>query len=76
MDIYILVEVSYDHYRFQENLMASSNKKDLLDFAKSKHPTLPVYDYVYESDPIVETLWNVQSHHLWIEKFPKPPNAM
>ena len=76
MDIYILVEVSYDHYRFQENLMASSSKKDLLDFAKSEYPNLDVYDYIYQNDPIIDDLSYREVHHLWIEKFPKPPNAM
>lgn len=30
--IYVLVEVTYDYYRYQKNLCASTNKQDLIDY--------------------------------------------
>lgn len=80
--IYILVEVTYDYYRFQENLYASTDKSELIRLAqtlnddKNGRPILPIHDY--EQDPEIRggldtvltlcaKLNDDESKHYWIQ---------
>jgi hypothetical protein len=72
MNIYVLVEVTYDYYRFQFNLEASHNREDLKEVAKriilDKKRAWPVLDYKQSS----ETQFGLDKDevcHYWIQEF-------
>ena len=63
--MYIVVYVTYDHYRFQHNCFASESKKECKTYIRNKGED--VYDYKMGSK--VETeLWEREKPHYWIEK--------
>ena len=67
MKIYVLVYVEYDHYRFQENLYANTDRKKLLDIIRSDKDYLKLPLYEYKEEPI--ELKDDEVQHLWIEEF-------
>lgn len=63
--IYILVKVTYDYYRFQENIDADTNKEKLLKRTEKLEYGLFYYDkdselqYVYDER---------ESAHYWVQE--------
>lgn len=73
--IYVLVEILYDYHRFQNNLFASSNLKDVNKFIASIRDThsivnWPVKRYAYDDEITRSNLWDREVKHLWIQEFP------
>lgn len=68
---YVIVNVEYDHYRFQENLAAARTVESARKWvANSSYASLPVYDYEDPYKGIVALdLANEGKEHVWIEKF-------
>ena len=64
--VYILVEVSYDYYRFQDNIYATSSKKELDKYIKEKW--LEVLNYESGSEEGI-LLNNREECHIWLEEF-------
>ena len=70
-NIYIVVLVEYDHYRYQTNLYASINKKECIKWAKKyRH-----WDYQNDDIKLPIILDEKESNdnnsatsHLWIQK--------
>lgn len=70
--MYILVQVSYDWYRFQVNRFVSESKDECIKFAEKLKFKLDIYDYTYDSedgygDP-QDKLEDSETSHYWIEK--------
>ena len=65
MTIYVLVEVTYDYYRFQENISASITGKFDKFLFNGKYPIL---DYEIDSKEYV-ALDGEERCHYWIQKF-------
>jgi len=67
MEIYILVEVCYDYYRFQDNVGADTDKARLI----SNYNNLNNFEIVeYEADSKEQKGFDdAEKRHLWIEKF-------
>ena len=66
MTIYVLVEVTYDYYRFQENITANNTGvfgDKFFDFDE-----WPVLDYE-EVSAEIEELNRTELAHYWIQKF-------
>ena len=62
--IFIVVLVTYDYYRFQDNLYANTNKKDCIKWAKEmiyNNTSLPVIltkkTSELKDDPEITHLW-------------------
>ena len=72
---YILVEVTYDHFRFQDNITASIRKETCVDTANGLNRIkkakdlygLPIYHYDVESK-FYEQLRKEQKDHYWVQK--------
>ena len=66
--IFIVVLVSYDWYRFQQNLYANNNQKDCIEWAKNynkkENENLPIIRISKMSD----NLDNRETGHLWIQE--------
>lgn len=76
MKIYILVLVTYDHYRFQENLWATSSKEEMEKMIKkikgNMKKTNPIqnpsfYWYDSESSEEASKLSDREEMHFWIQ---------
>ena len=71
--IYIVVLVTYDYFRFQNNLYASLSKEDCLKFIekenKKEHNPMPVYEYKNENSKKADKLCASETRHFWIQKF-------
>jgi hypothetical protein len=66
--IYILVNVHYDYFRFQENIFVHSNKEKVIEFIRNhKENQLPVHEYEENKDD--DKLWEREIAHWWIQKF-------
>ena len=68
MEIFIVVEVHYDYYRFQENLYCSDNRQECFKFIKNKRTNYPVYEYE-KYDSLYKELNKHKEDHYQIEKF-------
>lgn len=66
MKIYILVEVSYDPYRFESNLYAHTNKEKVIEFINNHDDKLPLFEYE-EEEP--DEFWKNETRHWWIQVF-------
>lgn len=76
--IYVVVEVTYDYHRFQENLFASTNKDDCLGYIRKLNKKLETYEYqstycpkyAYIRYDSQETyLRERELNHYWIQEF-------
>ena len=65
MKIYVLVLVTYDHHRFQENLYAHTDKEKVIEFIDNYKDELPLWKYTEEPN----ILLNCKLTHWWIETF-------
>ncbi len=71
--IYVLVYVSYDYHRFQDNVYASTSKKKCINwYNKNKH----TYESILNPDlPLItdenksQDMWDKEIHHFWLEEF-------
>jgi len=72
--IYVVVHVSYDYYRFQENLGAAAAIKDARRIAKEQVSSLKMNLPVIESEDESRKQDNAEGQHIWIEKIRRPPN--
>lgn len=68
--IYVIVKVSYDHYRFQENLDATCQRNEAKRIAKleSDIREVVVREYLPES-PEQMALDRDETPHIWIQDF-------
>lgn len=67
-DIYVIVYVSYDHYRFQENMGATTEMEDARSIAKKalvEQGEMPIIECGIESLECDST----ERRHIWIEKW-------
>lgn len=67
MEIYVIVKVTYDWYRFQENIAATDCVHNFNWINLNPHG-LPVYDYDVDDKKSAE-LNRKEQHHFWIQKF-------
>ena len=71
MDYYVVVEVTYDWYRFQENLGVANSWLYAMDICNKYRDKADeiwnVYEYE-EYDEIYQSLDNHETQHLRIEK--------
>jgi hypothetical protein len=65
MKIYVLVLVTYCHYRFQDNIYAHTEKEKITEFINNYKDSLPVFEYTEEPDE----LWCNETKHWWIDVF-------
>ncbi len=71
-NIFILIHVTYDHFRFQNNIFASTDYDECYKFAKDNHKDRLLFDYdrigddigIYESNEYDKK----ELSHLWIQK--------
>ena len=66
--VYVLVSVTYDYYRFQDNLFASTDKQKCYDYAKEKYPKHLLLDYKKDDETEVSNLKKEEINHLWIQE--------
>jgi len=64
---YILVEVTYDYHRFQENRGAFGWKETAENMARLQNKKFPIYDYEAGSAE-EEALNKAEKNHWWIQK--------
>lgn len=69
MKVYILVEVTYDYYRFQKNIAASHSIEELESIVSSPDNILnrPLFVYDEESKEN-EAFDNRELNHYWIQE--------
>ena len=65
-NIYILVEVTYDYYRFQKNIFCKVNCKNFNEFLFNKK--FGVIEYK-EDSKIMKDLDKSEEDHYWIQQF-------
>ena len=65
MKVYILVLVTYDYYRFQDNIAVYDNIKKCEDRAKIEDEDKPVYCY---NDNYDENLDNREESHFCVQE--------
>lgn len=63
MKIYVLVYVTYDYYRFQENIYAHTEKEKITEFIKNRKDNLPVFEYKQEPSELRDD----GTTHWWID---------
>lgn len=66
-NIYVIVLVTYDYYRFQENLGASTSLKKARAMANNQakeRDGIPVIEDAEKS----QAMRHNEEHHIWIEK--------
>uniref|UniRef100_A0A6M3JJD0 Uncharacterized protein n=1 Tax=viral metagenome TaxID=1070528 RepID=A0A6M3JJD0_9ZZZZ len=70
--IFVVVLVTYDYYRFQTNLFASTDKKECIKFCK-KYNKGREEQYLIVLKEKNSTLIDTSSEvrHLWIQEFKK-----
>ena len=68
MKIYVLVHISYDYYRFQDNLYADTDKEKVKEFARKKNNKLDIYEYKDADSDEADFLWNAETEHWWIQE--------
>lgn len=66
MNVYVLVLVTYDYYRFQDNLGVFKSIEDATNFAKKTDDTIDVLCY---DDNFEETMDNRESKHWCVQSF-------
>ncbi len=66
-EIFILVNVTYDHFRFQDNLFASTSRDECYKFAKDNYKEKLIFDYEWDSQES-EEYDDRELNHLWIQK--------
>lgn len=68
--IHVLVKVTYDYYRFQENLAASTDYDRLMVIAEHESETHRIPLILYEAgSPEHRSVEKNDRDHLWIESF-------
>lgn len=70
MKVYVLVKVTYDYYRFQENISAQI-ADDYFDKSLINKKNYPIYKYVSNGKK-QKKLDKEERTHYWIQKFDPP----
>lgn len=71
--IYVIVDVTYDYYRFQDNLAATTSLKKAIELAEKFAGDLSVERRVFI--PVVEdaekskAMRHDEVQHIWIQRF-------
>lgn len=74
MKLFVLVDVTYDYYRFQENLKASTDKESLIRWAKQLM-NKNIYKYrlkeveTYKEGFCSDKISIDELSHFWIQEF-------
>ena len=68
MKAYVIVSVTYDWYRFQDNLAVCLSHEEAMRKAHDAADGLSVYEYPEGSDRAAE-LNGKEKRHIWIEEF-------
>jgi len=68
--IYVVVDVSYDYYRFQDNVFATTDIEQARRFAADYSKGVGINMPVIESEDISKSLTNSEARHVWIEYWP------
>lgn len=66
-EIYVLVLVEYDYFRFQENLYVGSLKQCRKEIDRL-FTNFPIYTYENESTDLAKMLKKEQKRHYWLQK--------
>jgi hypothetical protein len=66
MNIYILVKVDYDYYRFQENVFASTDHDEVIKYYKDKRYSFPLLDG-YKEEVQREMMDSNETEHYWVQ---------
>ena len=67
-EIYVLVAVHYDHFRFQENLYVGS-KEQCLKKISDLFTNHPIYTYDNLDSDLAKELHDKEREHYWLQKF-------
>lgn len=68
MKIYIVVHVTYDYYRFEDNVGVADSWLKAKDFCNEEYPNLQIYEYIIGDDEY-RYLRDIEQEHLWLQKF-------
>lgn len=67
-DIYVLVLVHYDYYRFQENLYVGTEEQCMKKIDEL-FTNYPIYKYDNEDTELAKKLKREEKQHYWLQKF-------